>query len=690
MKPLQHITTLAFALLLYGQCPAQAEQDPPVAWWFFDNLNEQTAQDQIGKINDTIDGNFTKVKGINGNAIRFDSFTTEITREASKAPVISDDFSVEAYVAFAAYPWDWCALITQRDAEAAGFSVDIGTNGELRLQLKVGEKWISCTSPAQTIPLWKWTHVVASYDSNTGITLYANGKSVAQLAASGQPVFAPDVDLKIGTNHVISKPSNIHRDYGTLPQFFSLDGILDELKIYNHALSDEQITASLNDARLQAKPDLPPRRLPSGPAGPGRFGAYYQHLKYYPEWDALWNVADDPDIIVRFDESPARMVFWRGTRYSPAWVSGNDMWMADQSVEAWDQKEGCFEHMQDRRCRYSHVRIIESNDARVVVHWRYAPTSAHNHLWRENPKTGRACWVDEYYYIYPDVAAVRNVSWVEGSLGGPQQFQESLPLTHPGQYPSEVLDPQWCSIANYQGETGELRYEENPAKEPRKELPEKPTVQRYNFKSEQKPFICFEPGNNMHYLKDRNIKGLQGPGACNHWPVGQAICDGRTAQSADRPTHFAGFPISTPPKHLVGNRLHWYGLYGMTEGDMPGLVNLGRSWTNPAKLQLANNSLSGGDYSRGERAYLLKRESKDSQSLEFTLNGSEKSPILNPAFVIENWGNQPATIQLDGKVLEQGPDCRIGRREHIDGTDLILWLKLDRKDQVNIQLTPSP
>jgi len=48
----------------------------------------------------------------------------------------------------------------------------------------------------------------------------------------------------------------------------------------------------------------------------------------------------------------------------------------------------------------------------------------------------------------------------------------------------------------------------------------------------------------MHYVDDPDIRGCERPGPCNDWPVGQAPCDGRTVQAADRPTHFLGFPIS--------------------------------------------------------------------------------------------------------------------------------------------------
>ena len=94
--------------------------------------------------------------------------------------------------------------------------------------------------------------------------------------------------------------------------------------------------------------------------------------------------------------------------------------------------------MQDRHCRFSHVRIIENTPARVVVHWRYARVSAYNNTWNVDPKTGWELWIDEYYYIYPDASAIRKVSWKKGTLGDTFQLQETLALLHPGQ---AVSDP---------------------------------------------------------------------------------------------------------------------------------------------------------------------------------------------------------------------------------------------------------
>ena len=433
MKQLSNLTlALCIGLILTA---GVAVAEGPVAWWTFDSVAEGVVADRAADRDDRVEGNYKLIRGAVGNALLFDGFTTVIDRPAADAPRLSGDFSVEAWVAQGAYPWNWCPIVTQQRDEQAGYAFSVGPRGQIRLQVAVDGTWQSCTSEDWVLPLRKWIHIAGTFDAGKGITLYANGQNVGTLELKGQVTFAPDVDLRIGTNHTLMKPSNIHREHGTVASFWCLDGAIDELKIYNRALSPKDVAKTFADAAPVADCEIQPRRMPSGPKGPGRFGAVYCKLKYYEQWDALWRVDDHPDVLVRFDQTPVRVVFWRGSRYSPAWVTDKDQWMADQSVEAWKtgkaDTDGCFEHMQDRLCRYSHVRIIESNDARTVVHWRYAPVSSKNNLWNVDEKTGRACWVDEYYTIYPDAIGVRKPTWKTGTLGGPHQFQESLPVHEP-------------------------------------------------------------------------------------------------------------------------------------------------------------------------------------------------------------------------------------------------------------------
>lgn len=675
------LTTLVFLLPLANALG----QDDPLFSVTFDAEDEAL---QRG-------GRSTEVAGVHGRALRLDGFTTELRVPAKSAPsaeLLAQHFTIQAWIAPAAYPWNWCPIVAQSRGTEAGYTFEIGPRGHLQFGIRVGDTWVACSTLDSVVPLREWTHVTAIY-ANGSATLWVNG--IIQGGSgqtNGDVVFATEEDLRLGCLSEPRKPSDIHREFGTLPFWYCFDGILDELVFRTGTQHPPQLHEEYESVKGAGPPDLPERRLPFGPPGPGeRFGAYYTQLEYYPEWDALWSVDEDTDVVVRFEDSAARVIFWRGTRYSPAWVTENDLWMADQSVEAWNDTEGCFEHMQDRRCRYSHVRIIESHEARVVVQWRYALLSAHDEIWNEDPKTSRGCWVDEYYTIYPDMTGVRKPTWRTGKLGGPRQFQESIPLTHPGQVQGEVVEAAWCTVANLDGETAVLRHVENPKKEKDKtDLPGELVVQRYDFKSRQDPFIAFEEGNRMMYLGDRHLAGLSRPGSCNHWPVGQAICDGRSSPTSDRPASFLGFPISDPPVHVEGDRSWWNGLYGLTELPIEELLVLARSWSRAPELRLGNRGFESDGYDRGQRAYVLRRADEDaSLPLYLELAADAERPLYNPAFVIEGWGEADATLRIDGENTARGPDFRLGHRRRLERTDLVVWIRLGGEKPASIELLPA-
>ena len=684
--------SIILLLICVGAGASQGAEAGLVAWWGFDKTGPEIAQDAVSGTVDKVEGTFKQSRGVVGSALKLDGYTTCITRPADKTPRLKGSLTATAWVAFGAYPWNWCPILTQGRADEAGFALTAGPRGEVRLELAVDGKWQSCTSSDFAIPLRQWVHVAGVYDEKEGFRVYVNGRLDQTLAATGTPRYAEDRELRLGMNYEAVKPSNIHREHGTMPGWFSLDGLADEVKLYDRALTADEIAAQAAAGRPLPEADLQPRVLPAGPKGPGRFGAYYCQLKYYDEWDNLWAVGPDPDVLVRFDESSSRVVFWRGSRYSPAWVAEPGLWMADQSVEAWNNTEGCFEHMQDRLCLYSHVRIIESHNARVVVHWRYAPVSSHNHLWRVDPKTGRACWVDEYYYIYPDVLGVRQVTWKTGTLGNPRQFQESLPFTGPGQLQGDVIQQDFAFVANLKGQTQTLSFVPDP-KQSTKQFPPDLTIQMYNFTSAFKPFIIFEPGNRMGYVADRQLKpgGLAIPGSCNHWPVGQALCDGRTVQAADRPTSFLGFPISNPPIHEKDGRSWWNGLYGMTDKPIGQLVTVARSWSQAPELMVQSPGFTSHAYDRGERAYQIACDNPATGTvLRCRLAANTESPLANVPIVVANWGQAGATLKINGKAVQEGRDFRVGHHERLEGTDLVVWIRLQATEPVELELGPVP
>jgi hypothetical protein len=664
-----------------------ASADGLMARWPFDEISEGAVLDTVSGSRDALAGNYRVTDGASGKAVKFDGYTTVVTRTADRAPAPAGGFSVSAWVALAAYPWNWCPIVCQQE-ESAGWSLEIGPDGEPAMKVFTGTIWRTCVSEA-VLPLRTWVHVTGVFDPGSGLSLWVDGRESARLPFRGRLSAAPRADLLIGSTAAPLKPALIHREFGTLPDFFSLDAIVDEVEIRARTGSDG--AAPVLSARPAAAPEIASRILPSGPPGPGRFGAYPTDLEFHWEWDDLWRTAVDPDIVVQFDGSPVRLVFWRGTRYSPAWVSENNLWMADQSVEAWNDEEGCFEHMQDRHCVYSHVRVIENTPARVVVHWRYAPVSAGDRLWRVDPRTGWGCWVDEYYYIYPDQTAVRTYEWEKGTLGRPRQFQESIPLAGPGQRQGDVIEADYVTVANLRGERQTYSYVEAPGPEGSKKAPAEPLIQRHHLKSRNKPFIVFEPGGRMHYLRDLHIAALARPGSCSHWPVGQMRCDGRTQRTLDRATSFLGFPITDPAVHEDERREWANSLYGMNDRPFESLVSLARSWARPPRLWIEKGT-GGGFVSRGydmrQRAYVLERAegaAANGSPAVLILDASAGSPLVNVCLAVKNGGDVPPALVIDGVPAVEGRDVRFGPVSTLNGTDLIVWIAKESTSTVRIE-----
>ena len=89
-------------------------------------------------------------------------------------------------------------------------------------------------------------------------------------------------------------------------------------------------------------------------------------------------------------------------------------------------------------------------------------------------------------------------------------------------------------------------------------------------------------------------------------------------------------------------------------------------------MVISSAGFEGGNYDESERAYVLHKLVKSEAPLSLGIQCSEESPLSNPAFIIKNWGNQPAALSINGKNMVQGEDFRQGIRKRPEGSDLIL------------------
>lgn len=659
----------------------------PVAWWQFDEGRGSVATDTASGRKDAMKGHLFFGLGVRGSGLRFDGFTSRLVRKASEAPAVAKAFTIEAWVAPQEYSWNWTGIVDQDQDGRGGYSLGINHLGQIGLYASVGDQWVGCLS-REPLPLLKWSHVAGTFDPAFGFRLFINGQPAGRKGVRGALVPAQNTDLWIGMSHRQQWPALTER--APSRKFLSnmvFDGLVDEVRIFDRALSPDEIQASFTANRPKEAQPLRFRVMPSGPPGPRPFGAYYTRLEYCPEWDRLWRVGDHADVLVCFDELPVRMVFWRGTGYSPAWVTENGKWVSDQSPESWNEW-GCCEHMADKHCRYSHVRILESTEARAVVHWRVASCDINYGFNHVDPDTGWGEWTDEYYYIYPDAVAVRYQE-IHSSWAAKMEWQQTQLLNQPGTRPQDNVKRQAITIVNMNGETERWSWEKTYGNRVAESGPIKDgIIQVMNLKAPQRHFVIGEHGARWKPLRFGAREGFSTIPCWNHWPVAQLPNDGRVTPAVDRPSSSC-LGTLYPVKHKTDRSDLMFGrnLYGMTAKPADELAVLARSWNRPPELAGAAEGIQSRGYDKNQRAYVLAVKAEEPPvKMELKLAGSEQSPVLNPALVIKNWGGANVKLAMDGNEVPRGKGFRVGHVPTLEGTDLIVWIKCETMKPVIIVL----
>jgi hypothetical protein len=669
-------------------------------WRYGDELPDRHTKEVITQTDCQIAGLASYVPGVSGSAMKFDGFSTYVNAQIRRSQRPNDAenndlrqlrlpraITVEAWVALAAYPWNWTPILTTGNYKITGFYFGVDSRGRVGFHVSDGtSKWHECNSPVDPrtklgLELGKWHHVVGTYSPEDGLTVYIDGHQAGHYDDFefdyGIEYGDDRAGFRIGQNRDDLPPSDPIRDWATYPSRYSLDGIIDELKVHRGALSAEAIAAKYRDTKPENEPAFSARKFPTVKAS-DRFGVNYTRLKYYPEWDALWPPGDDVDVVAQFDEYPTKLVFWRGTRYSPCWVSENNKWMADQSRETGNNwflskgprdamPTGCIEHMSDTQCRSSRVAIIESNDARCVVNWRYLQMDVRYRQQDVPNNTDFGQWGNEYYYIYPDGLCVRKV------LPGYGGWQETIFLNDVGTRPEDNVELSACTLVDMQGNSKSYSWKDGY---PKFDLADA-VIQRTNFKSKFKPFIILRKGGSFEVFNVEVRPDFSHFPWWNHWPVSQVISDGRSASAADRASH-SSLSWGDPAGDAA--------LYGMTDQAPESLAFLARSWNYPPEMEISGPGYEHGRYDYTQRAYLVKCHDSG-RPLQLEIAASEASPLHNLVLIVDNWRERDVSLRLDGTTIPRGKAFRYGIEYDVEGkSQLIIFIKHDSIERTRVEL----
>jgi hypothetical protein len=149
----------------------------------------------------------------------------------------------------------------------------------------------------------------------------------------------------------------------------------------------------------------------------------------------------------------------------------------------------------------------------------------------------------------------------------------------------------------------------------------------------------------------------------------------------NRASHFS-LAWGGPPAHKEDGFYWWAWMYGASKQPAGSLAPIARAWLKAPPLK---GEGVDGRFDLMQRCYVI---SKGSRPLKFKLEGSTESPILNPAFVIENWGPEGASLRLNGRAVPRGKDFRFGHIRRVNRYDLVVWVKIESNAPAAVELTP--
>jgi len=224
------IYLISFVLLLGLISDASAEL---VAHWKLDEGSGTTVVDATGNGHDgTLEGDPQWVAGYFGEALQFAGSPDRVVVPYSAQLNPEEDFTVSVWANVEPGSSGWRSPITARDDyPQRGYIIYAGTDGNWQFWIGVGSGWSTAAGPP--IQTGEWTHVAAVYTPGNQ-KLYINGELVGE--ASGTISLNTEKYLSIGAGRT-DMPAG---DY-----FYV--GKIDDVRLYNHALSEDDIKASMEN-----------------------------------------------------------------------------------------------------------------------------------------------------------------------------------------------------------------------------------------------------------------------------------------------------------------------------------------------------------------------------------------------------------------------------------------------------------
>jgi hypothetical protein len=128
---------------------------------------------------------------------------------------------------------------------------------------------------------------------------------------------------------------------------------------------------------------------------------------------------------------------------------------------------------------------------------------------------------------------------------------------------------------------------------------------------------------------------------------------------------------------------------GLTTKSVEKLVPLAKYWSYPPVIKtIASGGFTIDGFDPAEMAYHITcLEIEQPHELNFEVEASAASPLVNPCFVLKNWGNSEPVVKQDDLLLHKNKNLRIGYRISQVGNDLLVWVETESSIPVKFSIS---
>ena len=197
--------------------------------------------------------------GVVGGSLLMDGYSNYVRYSEDDIILSGSALTVSAWIAPRMFEWDdpnaaangtefLTAVVSQYDeAGNAGVLLGYHRHGAWSFQVGIGDRFVKLWDDGHPIQKYEWNHIAATFDGATGqMAMYLNGEKIASRTVyEGASVEACPTWLYIGrnsdSNTVGSATCNMH------------SGLIDEVKIYDAAVSAEDIRAQYEAGLVDGK-----------------------------------------------------------------------------------------------------------------------------------------------------------------------------------------------------------------------------------------------------------------------------------------------------------------------------------------------------------------------------------------------------------------------------------------------------